>query len=90
MSETKRKMLKYRLQLFVQMLFFGLLAAAAVYAAYQLAVIILDVLDIKYRDEWSAIWISALGVEILVSGWFLMQCVKTINGNMRRLFHSLH
>jgi len=83
-------MLKYRVQLCVQMLFFGLLALLAVYAAYRLATIILDVLDMKYRDGWTAVWVIVLGVEIVIAGWFLVRCAKTIGWNVRRLFRRSH
>jgi hypothetical protein len=83
-------MLKYRVQLCVQMLFFGLLALLAVYAGYRLAIIMLDVLDMKYKDGWTGVWVSVLSAEIVVAGWFLVRCAKTIGWNARRLFRRSH
>jgi len=90
MSETKRKMMKYRVQLCVQMLFFGLLALLAVYATYRLAAIMLDVLDMKYQDGWTVVWVSVLVTEIVIAGWFLWRCANTIRWNARRLFRRYH
>ena len=72
------------------MLFFGLLALLAVYAAYRLAAIMLDVLDMKYQDGWTVVWVSVLVTEIVIAGWFLWRCTNTIHWNARRLFRRYH
>lgn len=68
------------------MLFFGLLALLAVYAGYLLSVAILDVVSMDYWDEWTVIWVSIMGAEIVVSSWFLMRCVRVIGWNVHAMF----
>lgn len=72
------------------MLFFGLLALLAVYAAYQLAVIMVDVLNMKYRDGWTVMWVIVLVTEIVIAGWFLWRCANIIRWNGRRLLRRFY
>ena len=83
-------MLKYRVRQCVQVLFYGLLGVLAIYAMYQLASILLDVLDMKHHDEWTRTWMAVLACEIVIAAWFLRRCIQMIIWNVHAIFRRLH
>ena len=79
-------MVRYRVQLCVQILFYTLISLLSIAAIYWLSMIVVDVLAMNYRDELTIVWVLVLGSEIAVAWWFLVRSIHVIGWNAQAIF----